>query len=97
MSESLGPVTFGKADEKIFLGKDMSKHTDYSNETAVLIDREIKNIVNSCWDKSKKLLEDNLEILHELARVLLEKEVVDSKELNNLVLKYKPDFADAAA
>lgn len=97
MSESLGPVTFGKADEKIFLGKDMSKHTDYSNETAVLIDREIKNIVNSCWDKSKKLLEDNLEILHELAKVLLDKEVVDSKELNNLVLKYKPDFADAAA
>jgi len=93
MSEALGPVTFGKADEQVFLGKEMSKHTEYSDETAVLIDREIKNIVNVCWEKSKKLLEDNLEILHALANILLEKEVVDSKELNSLVLKYNPDFA----
>ena len=96
MSEALGPATFGKIDEQIFLGKEMaSRHVDYSDETAVLIDREIKNIVNTCCEKSKKLLEENLNILHELANILLEKEVVDSKELNDLVLKHKPELTTA--
>lgn len=93
MSEALGPVTFGKTDDQVFLGKEMSKHTDYSNETAILIDREIKNIVDTCCEKSKKLLEENLDVLHKLAKILLEKEVIDSKELDSLVLNHKPELA----
>ena len=95
MSEVVGPVTFGKADEQVFLGKEMSKHADYSEDTAVLIDKEIQNIVNTSYDKSKKVLEDNIELLHELANILLDKEVVDGKELDDLVIKYKPEFATA--
>ena len=93
MSELVGPVTFGKADEQVFLGKEMSKSKDYSEETAVLIDQEVKRIVNSNYDECKKLLEDNIEILHDVANQLLEKEVIDGNELDELVLKHKPELA----
>jgi cell division protease FtsH len=93
MSELIGPVTFGKADEQIFLGKELARSKDYSETTAALIDQEIKRIVNTNYDECKKLLEDNIDILHELAKILLEKEVVDGKELDELVLKHKPEFA----
>jgi len=95
MSELVGPVTFGKADEQIFLGKEMAKSKVYSEGTAVLIDQEIKRIVNTNYESCKKLLEDNVEILHEVANQLLEKEVIDGKELNELVLKHKPELAAA--
>jgi len=97
MSEELGPVTFGKSDEQIFLGKELSTNKDYSEEIAILIDREIKRIVTENYNKAKKLIEDNLEILKELANMLLSQEVVDSKELEELVLKFKPDFKTAAS
>jgi len=93
MSELVGPVTFGKADEQVFLGKEMAKPKVYSDETAVLIDQEIKRIVSNNYDACKKLLEDNLEILHEVANQLLENEVIDGKELNELISKHKPEFA----
>ena len=93
MSELVGPVTFGKADEQVFLGKEMSKSKDYSEETAILIDQEVKRIVNSNYDECKKLLEDNIEILHDVANQLLEKEVIDGNELDELVLKHKPELA----
>lgn len=92
MSEELGPVTFGKAEEQIFLGKELSTNKDYSEEIAKLIDREIKRIVTENYNKAKSLIEENIEILKELANMLLTQEVVDSKELDDLVLKYKPDF-----
>lgn len=92
MSEELGPVTFGKADEQIFLGKELSTNKDYSEEIAVLIDREIKRIVTENYNTAKQLIEDNIDILRELAEMLLTQEVVDSKELDELVHKYKPDF-----
>lgn len=85
MSEKVGPVTFGKGDEQIFLGREISKPKDYSEDTAVEIDKEIKSIVNSNYAKAKKLLEDNIKLLHNLAEVLLDKEVVDAKELDKLV------------
>ena len=92
MSELVGPVTFGKADEQVFLGKEMSKSKDYSEETAILIDQEVKRIVNSNYDECKKLLEDNIEILHDVANQLLEKEVIDGNELDELVSKHKPEL-----
>ncbi len=95
MSELVGPVTFGKADEQIFLGKEIARSKAYSEDTAILIDQEIKSIVNTNYEECKKLLEDNVEILHEVANQLLEKEVIDGKELNEMVLKHKPELATA--
>jgi cell division protease FtsH len=85
MSEKVGPVTFGKKEEQIFLGKEIARSKDYSEATALEIDNEIKRIVNESYRKAKTLLEENLDLLHKLAEVLLDKEVVDGKELDDLV------------
>ena len=85
MSDELGPVKLGNADEQVFLGKEMSKHNNYSETTALQIDNEIKSIVSSNYDKAVKLLKDNINLLHKLADMLLQQEVVDSKELDSLV------------
>ncbi len=85
MSEELGPVKLGKTDEQVFLGKEMSKHNNYSETTALQIDNEIKSIVSTNYDKAVKLLKDNINLLHKLADMLLDQEVVDSKELDSLV------------
>lgn len=91
MSESFGPVAFGKKEEQVFLGKEIGHRRDYSEETAIKIDKEIKIIVTDNYKKSRKLLEDNVDLLHSIAEVLLEKEVIDGKELDDLVKKGKAD------
>ena len=91
MSEKVGPITFGKGDEQVFLGKEISKHKDYSEETAIEIDGEIKSIVTNNYSKAKKLLEDNIDLLHKLSELLLDKEVIDGKELEELVKDNKPE------
>jgi len=90
MSEKVGPITFGKGDEQIFLGKELSRPKDYSEETAVEIDNEIKRIVNDNYTKAKACLDENIDLLHRLTEVLLDKEVIDGKELDNLVKGFKP-------
>lgn len=89
MSEKVGPITFGKGEEQIFLGKEISRPKDYSEETAIEIDSEIKTIIKTNYSKTKALLEDSIELLHKLAELLLEKEVIDGKELDELVRNYK--------
>ncbi len=89
MSEKVGPITFGKGEEQIFLGKELSRPKDYSEETAVEIDNEIRNIVNHNYTKAKAALEENIDLLHKLAEVLLDKEVIDGKELDELVKGFK--------
>src|SRR5204862_6756526 len=64
MSDKMGPLTFGKAEEHIFLGREISRPKDYSEETAILIDSEIKRIVTDCAVRARQLLETNLEKLH---------------------------------
>lgn len=85
MSKELGPLTFGKKEEEIFLGREISKHRDYSEATAVAIDREVKNIVMECYNKAKSLLLSKIDILNAIAKSLLEKEVLDSKEIDEIV------------
>ncbi len=85
MSDELGPVKLGKGDEQVFLGKDMAKHNNYSETTALQIDNEIKSIISTNYEKAVKLLKDNINLLHKLADMLLQQEVVDSKELESLV------------
>ncbi|MEW6571440.1 MAG: ATP-dependent zinc metalloprotease FtsH [Nitrospirota bacterium] len=85
MSEKLGPLTFGKKDEQIFLGREIARHKDYSEQTAVEIDEEVKRIVMAAYQGARKLLTDNQDILEALTRALLEKETMDAEEINTLV------------
>jgi cell division protease FtsH len=85
MSETLGPLTYGQKEEAIFLGRELARHRDYSDETAELIDREIRRIVEECYQKALQLLKDHEAILHQLAEELLKKEVLDGKELEAIV------------
>jgi len=89
MSDKLGPVTLGKPDDLIFLAREISRHNDYSEATALEIDTEIKRIVSENYDKAINLLKQNVNILHKLAELLLQKEVIDSKELDSLVKGFK--------
>ncbi len=85
MSEKLGPLTFGKKEEHIFLGKEISKNKDYSEKTAEEIDNEIRRIVKEAYNSTKNLLTENSELLDALARLLLEKETLDSREIDALI------------
>ncbi len=86
MSDKMGPLTFGKAEEHVFLGREVSRPKDYSEETAILIDSEIKRIVTDCASRARHLLESNVEKLHLLARALLERETLDGEEINRVLL-----------
>lgn len=85
MSEILGPVTLGKADEEVFLGRELGVRKYYSEETAKAIDSEIKEIVRRAFEKAKSILENRKEILHRVAESLLEKETLSGKELDEIV------------
>jgi len=91
MSEKVGPITFGKGEEQVFLGKDISKPKNYSEETATEIDNEIKSIVTGNYEKARTLLEDNMDILHKVAEVLLDQEVIDGKDLDEIIKNNKPE------
>jgi cell division protease FtsH len=85
MSEKLGPLTFGKKEEHIFLGKEMAQRRDFSEETAVDIDNEIKSIVMGNYTRARKLIGSKIGALHRLATALLEKEALDSVEIDRLI------------
>ncbi len=85
MSERLGPLSFGKKEEQIFLGREIAQHKDYSEKTAVEIDEEITSIVTRCYERAKKILSDNNDTLRRLAETLLEREVLDGEEIDRIV------------
>lgn len=89
MSEKLGPLTFGKKDEQIFLGREIAKHKDYSEKTAEDIDDETKRIVTEAYVIAKKLIEDNYDLLEALAHTLLEKETIDGADIDRLIEETK--------
>jgi cell division protease FtsH len=90
MSEKLGPLSYDQGDEQIFLGREIAQHRDYSDETARQIDEEISNLISMVYDRAKQVLEDNIDILHKLADLLLEKETVLGKELDELIVSLRP-------
>jgi cell division protease FtsH len=96
MSDKLGPLTFGKKDEQIFLGKEIAKHKDYSEKTAEAIDDEVTRIVTEAYQKAKKLLTDNTALLHAFAAALLQKETMDALEIEALIRQHIPDQAPSA-
>jgi cell division protease FtsH len=90
MSEKLGPLAFDQGEEQIFLGREISQHRDYSEETARKIDEEITTLVHKSYKKAREILEANMDILHQLADLLLEKETVMGKELDELIYSLRP-------
>jgi cell division protease FtsH len=96
MSERLGPMTFGKKEEQIFLGRDFTQTKDYSEKTAVDIDNEVRLIITAAYDRAKDLLQGNLDILHKMAVELLEKEVLDGAEIDEIVRILRPQVEPIA-
>jgi cell division protease FtsH len=88
MSE-LGPLAYGKKDEAIFLGREIAQHRDYSEDTAIQIDKEVKRIVNQGYERAKKLLSSNRGTLERIAQALLVREVIDANEVK-LLMEGKP-------
>ena len=98
MSENLGPLSFGKKEEQIFLGREISQHRDYSEMTAQKIDEEVRNIVTGAYEKASQLIKDNLDTLHSMANGLLEKETLDSGDIDDIMAsgeKSIPEERDA--
>lgn len=89
MSEKLGPLTFGKKDEQIFLGREIAKHKDYSEKTAVDIDEEVKRLVMEAYESAKAIVSENFDFLDALAKALLEKETLDAVEIEALVKEFE--------
>jgi cell division protease FtsH len=85
MSERMGPLQFGKREEMIFLGREIAQHQDYSEQTAMEIDREVRRIVMENYDRAKELIQQKLEALHGLAEALLEREVLDGLDIDAIV------------
>ena len=85
MSDLLGPMTFGKKNEEIFLGREIQSHRDYSEGTARMIDEEISRIVRDSQRMADELLQKNIEILHSLAQELLKYETIDSQDLEKIL------------
>jgi cell division protease FtsH len=84
MSE-LGPLSFGRREEQIFLGKEIAHHQDYSEKTAIEIDRAVHNIIMECYDKARYLIETNLDGLKKVANALLERETLILDEIEELL------------
>ncbi|HEY6997991.1 MAG TPA: ATP-dependent zinc metalloprotease FtsH [Candidatus Binatia bacterium] len=94
MSEKLGPITFGKKEEEIFLGRDFTQQVDYSKATATEIDGEIRRIIQESYHRARKLLTTNVVLLHQIAAKLLEKEVLDGSEIDALVRAFHGNGED---
>jgi len=85
MSKALGPLSFGRKEEQIFLGREIAQHQDYSEETARLIDSEVKKLITDNYNEAMRILRENRSKLEVLADALLEREVLDAEEINTLI------------
>ncbi|HBI55641.1 MAG TPA: cell division protein FtsH, partial [Firmicutes bacterium] len=85
MSEELGPLTFGRKEHQVFLGRDLGRERDFSEEIASAIDRESRRLVDECFRRTEKLLSDNIDKLHAVAQAVLEKETLDAEEFVRIV------------
>jgi cell division protease FtsH len=81
----LGPLTFGKKEEQIFLGREIAQHRDYSEDTAIKIDQEVRKLVSNGYSTARQILSDNRDTLEKIARALIEREVLDANEIKLLV------------
>ncbi len=91
MSEKLGPLQYGENEEEVFLGRSVQRHQNVSEETAKLIDSEIRKVVDSCYDLAKKILNEKIDDLHALAKGLIEYETLNGDEITTLLKEGKID------
>src|SRR6186713_1708991 len=94
---ALGPLTFGKKEEQIFLGREIAQHRDYSEDTAIKIDQEVKKIVTAQYERAKAIIEENRDTMVRLAECLLERETLDGVEIRRIVAGLTLDDAPPVA
>jgi cell division protease FtsH len=94
MSDRMGPVSFGKKDEQIFLGREMAMQKNYSEATAVEIDSEIRRIVDENYARVKQMLTDKVDILHRISQALIEKENLTGLQVEEIMQGAAPAAAD---
>ena len=87
MSEKMGPLTFGKQNEQVFLGREMGSQRDFSDQIAMEIDQEVKRLVTENYERAKRLLTENMASLKRLAEALLEKEVLDGSDIDHILMQ----------
>ncbi len=92
MSEKLGPITFGKKEEQIFLGREFAQHKDYSESTAIAIDEEVKEIIYKNHERAREVITQNIDILNDIANRLIEKESLNGQEIDEIIIARKPDY-----
>jgi len=102
MSDAMGPLTFGKKEEQIFLGREIAQHQDYSEDTAIRIDHEIKRFVTSNYERAKTMIEEHRVALDKIAEELLAREVLDADQVRKIIKgealePFKPATAPVAA
>jgi cell division protease FtsH len=85
MSEKLGPMTLGRKQHEVFLGRDIVDDRNYSDEVAFAIDQEMRAIIDDCHSKVKTLLSENFDLLHKVTRSLLEREILEGEDLETLI------------
>ncbi|NUM71811.1 MAG: ATP-dependent zinc metalloprotease FtsH, partial [Ignavibacteriaceae bacterium] len=85
MSDRLGPISYGAKQEEIFLGKEIQKHRDFSEKTAIEIDDEVRSIISNCMVRAEQILKENIELLHKLSKELLEREILDAEEIDKIM------------
>ena len=85
MSDNIGPVTFGHRQDQVFLGRDIARDKDYSEEVAAEIDKEVRTFMEDAYAATEKLLSENIDKLHVIAKALMEKETLEEEEINQLV------------
>lgn len=85
MSDELGPLTFGRKEEQVFLGRDISRDRNYSEAVAYSIDKEVRRLIDECYQEAERLLQDNIEVLHTIAKTLMEKETIEAEEFAEII------------
>jgi cell division protease FtsH len=85
MSKKLGQLTFGKKERQVFLARDMMRERDYSEQTAILIDEEVRKVIDNAYERAQKIIRDNQDKLQKLADKLLETETLDGDEARKVV------------
>lgn len=89
MSENLGPITFGRKQEQVFLGRDIAQDRNYSEEVACAIDKEVRRLIEDAYAKTEEMLQNNMDKLHLIANALMEKETLEANELEQLLKEGK--------
>jgi cell division protease FtsH len=90
MSETMGPIAFGQKDEQIFLGREIAQHRDYSEQTAIKIDEEVRRFIDEAYQTANKILKEHEDLLHKIAQTLIDKETLEGKEIDAIIDATKP-------